>query len=266
MARRPRPATPKDGAAWVTGASSGIGKSLARRLAAAGWTVVTTARSEEDLSAEARAFNGPGRLVPMAGDVTDAGRMEEIVRAIEVEHGGLALLVANAGIYRPVDGADLDRKDVDATIRINLDGTVNCVIPAIAAMKPRRAGQIAIVSSVAGYAGLPTSSAYGMTKAGLYNFAESLKFDLDNLGILVQVVSPGFIDTPATAKNPFDMPFLMDVEKAAAEFEKGLGRTGFEITFPKAFTYQLKFLRVLPYCLYFPLVARSTGWSKKGEG
>ena len=116
-----------------------------------------------------------------------------------------------------------------------------------------------MVSSVAGYRGLPTSAYYGATKAALINLTESLKFDLDRLGVTIQLVSPGFVKTPLTDKNEFKMPFLMTVEDAAERLAHGLAGSGFEITFPKRFTSILKVLRCLPYRLYFPLVARMTG-------
>lgn len=257
-------ATPADGAAWITGASSGIGRALALELAGAGWTVVATARSAaalETLASDARDL--AGRIVPMPGDVTDAPGMAAIAARIETELAPVALLVANAGIYLPQDGLAGSAEAYSQTIDVNLKGTVNVLLPVIEAMTPRRNGQIAVVASVAGYSGLPTSAAYGATKAGLINMTESLKFDLDRAGIRIQLVSPGFVDTPATADNPFPMPHLMSVEAAAKAIAEGLKGKAFEIAFPRAFVRQLKFLRLLPYRLYFPLVARATGWAKK---
>ena len=137
-------------------------------------------------------------------------------------------------------------------------------MPVIDQMKTVGRGQIAIVSSVAGYRGLPTSAAYGASKAGLINMAESLKFDLDRVGIRVQLINPGFVDTPATKTNPFPMPYLMTPEDAVSEIRKGLADPNkFEIAFPKPFVRQLKALQLLPHRLYFKLVGRSTGWTKK---
>ncbi|WP_428696341.1 SDR family NAD(P)-dependent oxidoreductase [Stappia sp.] len=257
-------ARPGDGIAWITGASSGIGETLAERLAALGWKVAVTARSAGPLEAlRARAADGPGEILVMPGDVTDAARMAEIVAELEAERGPVALAILNAGVYLPVDGTAPDLAAFHASFDVNLKGTANALVPLVAAMKPRRRGQIALVASVAGYSGLPTSAAYGATKAGLINLAEAMKFDLDRLGILLQVVSPGFVDTPATKDNPFPMPHLMPVGEAADALIDGLAGTAFEITFPKRFTRQLKFLRLLPYRLYFPLMARTTGWSRK---
>ena len=144
-------------------------------------------------------------------------------------------------------------------VEINLLGVANCLEPAMKAMIERRRGRIAIVSSVAGYRGLPTSAYYGATKAALINLAESLRFDLVKHGVRLQLIDPGFVRTPLTDKNEFKMPFLMEVEDAARRLVGGLESEHFEVTFPKRFTWILKGLRCLPYALYFPLVTRATG-------
>lgn len=258
-------AKPSDGVAWITGASSGLGYHVAKNLAAAGWTVAATARGADDLEALAsECASLSGQVLPMPGDVTDQDAMSTIASDLASNHGGIALLILNAGIYLPLRASELKLSDFDKTIAVNLNGVTNCLVPTLDHMRQAGRGQIAIVSSVAGYGGLPTSAAYGATKAGLTNLAESLKFDLDLLNIHIQIVHPGFIDTPATQSNPFSMPFLMEVEDAADRLVDGLASTGFEITFPKRFTYGLKLINLLPYPLYFWLVNRATGWGKKG--
>jgi NAD(P)-dependent dehydrogenase (short-subunit alcohol dehydrogenase family) len=256
-------ARPDHGLAWVTGASSGIGKALALHLVREGFGVVVTARSHDKLVALQREATGPGRIIVLDGDVTDPRDMERVISSIEYDHGTLALVVLNAGVFKPVHGEDLHLEDFEETFAVNLHGVVNCLLPAIRHMKARGQGQIALVSSVTGYGGLPTSGAYGATKAALINMAESLKFDLDKQGIRLQIVNPGFVDTPATKENAFPMPALVTPEVAAAEIVSGLKGSGFEITFPKRFTYGLKFLNILPYWLYFPLVNAATGWKKR---
>lgn len=266
-AARRRAATPADGVAWITGASSGIGAALARLLAAQGWKVAISARSHDrllEIEQQGQAHVGIIRAFPC--DVTDAAAVAATVREIETAFGPIALGVLNAGVYLPVDGTDPDLDAFHTSFAVNLGGTANALVPLIAAMKPRGKGQIAITASVAGYRGLPTSAAYGATKAGLINLAEAMRFDLDRLGITLQVISPGFVDTPATKGNPFPMPDLMDVEDAAQAYAKGLNQPErFEIAFPTSFTWKLKLMRLLPDFLYFPLVARTTGWSKRGR-
>jgi len=258
-------AAPEEGCAWITGASSGIGRALALKLAGSGWRIAATARSRDALEDLCRAAEGlSGEIHAYPGDVTDTAAMKATCREIDSHLGSLVLLVANAGIYLPQDGLNADPEAFRKSVDVNLMGTVNVLLPAIDVMKARGRGQIAVVSSVAGYRGLPTSAAYGATKAGLINLAEAMKFDLDRAGIRIQVINPGFVDTPATRSNPFEMPHLLPVDEAAGQIVKGLGDPGkFEIAFPRAFVRQLKLLRLLPDRLYFRLIARSTGWDKK---
>src|SRR5690606_8449907 len=113
------------------------------------------------------------------------------------------------------------------------------------------------------YGGLPTSAAYGASKAALNTLASSLKFDLDHVNIRVQIINPGFVETPLTAKNRFAMPALVSVEAASRSIVKGLAHGGFEVAFPRRLAWTLKLANALPYALYFPLVARATGWNRK---
>lgn len=257
-------ARPEHGIVWISGASSGIGRALALKLAGEGYKVAVTARSHEKLvELQAEASGLSGSIVVLDGDVTDAEDMEHVMASIEYEHGTLAMAILNAGVYLPVHAEDLNRADFEKSFAVNLSGVVNCLLPAIRHMKEKGQGQIAIVSSVTGYGGLPTGAAYGATKAALINMAESLKFDLDKMGIRIQLVSPGFVDTPATRKNAFPMPALISVEEAARQIAAGLKSQAFEITFPKRFTTMLKLGRLLPYGAYFALVNRATGWRER---
>lgn len=256
-------AHPEMGLAWVTGASSGIGRALALRLVKDGFNVVVTARDHEKLVKLQHASTGPGKVIVLDGDVTDPRDIERVLAAIEYEHGSMALAVLNAGVYVPVHGEDMHREDFEKTFAVNLNGTINCLLPAVRHMTARGQGQIAIVSSVTGYGGLPTGAAYGATKAALINMAESLKFDLDKAGIRLQIVNPGFVETSATEKNEFPTPALVSAEVAADRIAEGLKSSGFEITFPKHFTYTMKLLNLLPYGLYFWLVNWATGWKTR---
>jgi NAD(P)-dependent dehydrogenase (short-subunit alcohol dehydrogenase family) len=257
-------ARPEHGVVWISGASSGIGRALALKLAGEGYKVAVTARNHEklvELQTEAHGLNGT--IIVLDGDVTNADDMEHTVAAIEYQHGTLAMAILNAGIYLPVDGTHLNRGDFERTFAVNLGGVVNCLVPAVRHMKMKGQGQVAIISSATGYGGLPTSAAYGASKAALINMAESLKFDLDKLGVRIQIVTPGFVDSEATRQNKFPMPSLISAEVAADEISAGLKSLNFEITFPREFTYRLKLLQFLPYSLYFRLVGRFTGWSEK---
>lgn len=255
----PRPATPQDGLAWVTGASSGIGTQVALDLARAGWTVAVTARREEEL-AKLAAEAPPNTILVAAADVTDADAVAKAAKAAEETAGRpIALAILSAGTYVTDSAQRFDLAAFTNQVNVNVIGTANALEAVMPAMLARRSGQIAIVSSVAGYRGLPRAIAYSATKAGLIAMAESLKFDLDRAGVMMNVINPGFVKTPLTDRNEFPMPFLMDVEEASRRIVTGLSRGRFEVCFPRRFAYILKVMRMLPYALYFPLVGRSTG-------
>ncbi len=248
---------PAEGCAWITGASSGLGRALARRMAAGGWSVAASARSADSLAtlaAEAGTLEGEIRPYPL--DVTDRTAVAATVAAIERELGAIGQAVLNAGTHRPVRAVGLAAADFRALAELNLMGSVHCLEALLPGMISRRRGRIAVVASVAGYLGLPTSAAYGMTKAGLINMAEALKPELDGHGICLQLVNPGFVRTPLTDRNPFPMPFLMEVEDAAEAFYRGLCSNRFEIVFPRRLAYLLKLLRCLPAPLAFAVTRR----------
>lgn len=248
---------PGDGVAWVTGASSGIGEHVALRLAREGWTVVISARRAEVLAAIGERAPKPGRIVPLALDVTDREAVGRAVAEIRERHGEIALAVLNAGTYQPDAADSLDAALFRATHALNVMGTVHCLEAALPAMIARRRGHLVIVSSVAGYRGLPRALAYGSSKAALINLAESLKMDVERFGLKTQLVNPGFIRTPLTDRNDFPMPFLMPVEDAAERMVAEMKSDRFEITFPRRFTFLLQRLRCLPYPAYFALARRA---------
>lgn len=258
---------PGDGVAWITGASSGIGKAVALELARRGWTVAISARRLEQLEIVAAEAAGlPGRIVAHVADVTDAAGLALVVETIESVHGPVALAFLNAGIAPYTRAGTFDISAFEQAFAVNTIGVVNGLAPLLARMAPRGKGQIAVNASVAGYGGLPQAAAYGASKAAVIHLCEALKFDCDLLGIVLQVVNPGFIDTPLTRKNEFPMPFLMQMEEAARRAVDGFEKGGFEIVFPRRLAWILKFVNSLPYPLYFWLVARATGWSGRKPG
>jgi len=262
----PYRARPQDGIAWVTGASSGIGRAVALELARRGWTVAATARREPELAALVNEIRAPGRIVPLAADVTDAEAVAAAVAKVEAEYGPVVLSFLNAGIYVPVSGTTIDVGVYRRTFDVNVMGTVNALAAVLPRMAARGRGQIAVNASVAGYGGLPRAAAYGASKAALINMAQALSFDANPAGVTIQIVNPGFVETPATAVNDFKMPFLLTTDEAARRVVEGFTRAGFEITFPKRFSYLLKALNLLPYGAYLALVGRSTGAADASAG
>jgi NADP-dependent 3-hydroxy acid dehydrogenase YdfG len=239
--------------AWITGASSGIGRALALHLASTGWRVAASARNEAALATLAATADG---IVPLPLDVTDADAVARAVAAIEAAHGPIALAVLNAGTHEAMTADDFSVATLRRLIDLNFMGVAHGLAAVLPGMRARRAGHIAVVASVAGYRGLPTGGAYCASKAAVIALCEALKPDCDRLGIALQLVNPGFVDTPLTARNRFAMPFLMPLERATAAFARGLGRRRFEIIFPWRFAMLLKLARMLPYRLFFAIVKR----------
>lgn len=238
---------------WIIGASTGIGATTARLLAARGARLALTSRGEARLREVA-----PGALI-LAADVNDAAALEAAARRIVGELGGIDLVLLNAGTYAPMRAWEFDLALVRSTFETNLMGVMNGLAAVLPVLLAQGQGSLAIVSSVAGYGGLPKSLAYGPSKAALINLAESLYLDLAPRGIGVHLICPGFVETPLTAGNDFRMPALITADEAAREIVAGLEAGQFEIHFPKRFTRVVKFLRLLPYRLYFALIHRGTG-------
>ena len=243
--------------AWITGASTGIGRTLALRLASDGWRVAASARGAEHLRTLESEGGGAIQIYPL--DVTDAGAAADVAVEIMRDLGPIDLVVANAGTHAATPAERFDAAVVRRLVEVNLLGAANTLAAAMPDMIQRRAGQIAVVASVAGYRGLPSAAAYSASKAALIALAEGLKFDLDRFGVKIQVINPGFVRTPLTDRNPFPMPFLMEPEEAVERIVRGLAGNAFEIAFPRRFVWILKLLGLLPDRLYCPLVAKATG-------
>jgi short-subunit dehydrogenase len=237
---------------WIIGASSGIGEACAKLFSSQGANLIISGRRVDALD-EIRSANSTTeseiKVIPM--DVNDEDSVNQASQQVLEQWQQIDLLLFVSGIYEPVRADKFIFSKVFKTINTNLLGPMRVLEKALPKFLIQGNGHIAIVSSVAGYSGLPKSLAYGPTKAALINFLESLYYDLSPKGIGVHLISPGFVSTPATANNDFEMPALISPEAAAAYIAKGLEDGDFDIHFPKRFSYFLKFLRILPYRLYF---------------
>ena len=240
---------------WIVGASSGIGAALAADLDARGARLALSARSAGRLRDVAEGMRDV-MLLPL--DVTDAGAFTPAMMQILDAWGGLDLVILNAGTYTPLRAWDLTTDTARQTVHTNLLGVMDGVAAVVPQMLRQQGGAIAIVGSVAGYRGLPKALAYGPSKAALINFAETLYLDLAPQGVSVFIINPGFVATPLTAQNDFDMPALISAEDAARRIVRGFAGGAFEIHFPQRFTRVMKLLRWLPDRLYFSLVSRGT--------
>lgn len=256
MSLNPTIAAWKDRRVWLVGASTGIGAALARALLARGAKVAVSARSAGRLRA---LVAGRGEALVLPLDVTKPDDFSGAHARIMKAWGGVDLAVYLAGTYQPTRAWELTVERARTHVEANLMGAYHMLPVVLPDMLARASGGVALVSSVAGYRGLPKSLCYGPTKAALINLAEGLFLDLAPKGIGVYVINPGFVETPLTAQNEFKMPALMTPEAAAAEIVRGFERGQFEIHFPRRFTSWLKMLRQLPYAAYFPAVRRFTG-------
>jgi len=246
---------------WITGASTGIGKALAIKFANEGWNVAASAR-RENLLLELCKANSSIYSFPL--DVTNSENTKIIFDDITKKLNGIDLCVFSTGTYDPNDEKEINIKKMQDVMKVNFFGTVNCIKAVEENFKEKKDGHISIVSSVAGYGGLPNSSGYGPSKAALINLAESLYFDYKKYNIRVSLISPGFIKTSLTDKNKFKMPFIKSTEFAANKIYKGLIKSNaFEITFPKELTLIMKIFKILPYKIYFYLVSKLTKIQKK---
>lgn len=243
---------------WITGASSGIGRALALRMAREGHRVVASARRAEELEKlRNEAAGAKGSITAYPLDTTKPEDVKSVVAQIEREMGPIATAVLCAGTYEPVLARELTAEKARPVFELNFMGTVNCLEALIEPMRARKAGRIAMVASLAGYFGLPTSAIYGGSKAALINMAEALRPDLSLDGIKLQIVNPGFVKTPLTDKNEFPMPFLMEVDDAVDAFYRGLQSDRFEITFPRRFSLILRLVQMLPYRLSLALTGKT---------
>ena len=251
---------------WIVGASTGIGAALAQQLARAGAKLAVSARSKDKLDALVAGFDGgasgtasPHLVLPL--DVRDAAALATAYASIVKQWGGADVTIFNAGTYSPMRADAFDLAHMDQHFAVNYHGVTNGLAAILPDYLQRGAERphLAIVSSVAGYRGLPQSLAYGPSKAALINLAETLYLDLAPKGIAVSLINPGFVDTPLTAQNTFKMPALISADEAAREIIGGFARGEFEMHFPKRFTRWLKTMRLLPYSLYFSAIRKSTG-------
>lgn len=242
---------------WITGASQGLGRSLALEAARNGERVVASARGRESLeSLVQEAASLPGEVVALPLDVLERDAVVAGAEEIAARFGAVDVAVLNAGTHQAIDSRELRTEDFRKLVELNLMGTVHCLEAVIPGMVARQAGRIAIVGSLAGYCGLPSASAYGMTKAGLINLAQTLRAELSLDGIDVQIVNPGFVRTPLTDRNDFEMPFLMEPEDAARAFYSGLQGKSFEIAFPRRFALIMRVLKNLPDWLFFSMTRK----------
>ena len=246
---------------WITGGSTGIGKALAIKFSNKGWNVAVSARRVELLNELCEQYEN---ITAFPLDVTQKDNCFEVFNKIKNKFSDIDICFFSTGTWNPKKEKNIDVEQMEEVFKVNFFGTVNTIKAVEQHFKDRKNGIITIVSSIAGYRGLPNSTGYGPSKSALNNLAESLYFDFKRCNVRICLVSPGFIKTPMTDKNDFKMPFLKTTEYAADKIYDGLvNKKSFEIHFPKTLTITLKVLSFLPSSLYFNLVGQLTKYQKK---
>jgi short-subunit dehydrogenase len=240
----------------ITGASSGIGEALALAYAAPGIFLALLGRDEARLRAAADACRQRGAEVSIcAGDVTHGAGLAAFIETVDAQHP-LDLVVANAGTSAGTGGGGESAAQTRRVLSVNVDGVLNTVLPVIPRMVARRRGQIALMSSLAGFRGFPGSPTYCASKAMVRIWGEALRPELAPSSVEVSVICPGFVTTRMTAVNAFRMPLLMSAERAAAIIKDGLARNKARIVFPRRLYFAVRLLAALPPALIDPVLAR----------
>lgn len=243
---------PRWNVVWITGASSGIGRELALKLADRGSLVAVSARSADKL-AELASLNPNIRAYPL--DVTNAQAASAVAARIEHDLGPISLVILNAGVWDLMSATDFSLGTARKSFEVNYFGVVNALEPVMKSMLARKDGHIAVVSSVAGYRG--GGAAYSPTKAALISLSEALYPQLKDNGVKLTLICPGFIDTPMTEGKPVPMPFRVGVVQAADTIIGGLERNKYEIAFPWQMAALMKFMRIAPNWLFLFIAGRT---------
>lgn len=233
----------------ITGASSGIGAELARQFAMPDIHLTLIARRADKLQMVANDCLSQGaRATIRKGDVRDGDQMKQIIEQAEGMRP-IDLIIANAGISGGSGNGIEPRRQLEKIFDINIDGVINTIYPAINHMNDRGAGQIALMSSLAGYVGQPSAPAYSASKACVKHLGQALHGNLAKLGIDVSVICPGFVKSELTDKNKFNMPFLMDTDQACKKIIIGLKKKKAIIAFPWPMLALVKIGQLLPHSL-----------------
>lgn len=232
----------------ITGASSGIGEALALHYAQPGIFLALSGRNEERLRDVAQRCQTKGAIVnPVSIDVSDRAAMQAWMTAVDENHA-LDLVIANAGISGGTGGV-MNGEPIHQARRIlaiNITGVLNTIEPVLPRMMSRRRGQIALVSSMAGFRGFPSAPAYSASKGMVRFYGEALRGSLREAGVEVNVIMPGFVKSRMTDANDFHMPFLMEADKAATIISRGLARNHGRIAFPLPTYVGAWFISILP--------------------
>lgn len=244
----------RDRTVWITGASTGIGAACAREFARRGARVAISARDAGKLDALAREI-GADRCVAVPLDATDRAANAEAVRRIGAAFGRIDTAFFNAGTWEPMDLKDFDAALFERTMAVNFQGMVNGIEAVLPDLVAGRGHLVGMSSSVA-WRGIPRAEAYCASKAAVRAMLQALRCQLLPHGVPVSIVLPGFVKSPLTDKNDFEMPFLMEADEAARRIADGVERRRSEIAFPFPFVAAMKLMAMLPDSLYTSIMAK----------
>jgi short-subunit dehydrogenase len=243
----------------LTGASSGIGEGLAFELAKRGAILGLVARREDmlhELARRCEANGGTARVFAL--DVTDADAIQNAADKLRAEFGHIDILIANAGIGgNNSETRELQPDAVKRVVDINLLGAANSVYAVLPQMLERGSGHLVAISSLAGFRGLPRSAAYSASKAGMTAFLESVRLDVQNRGVDVTIIHPGFIKTPLTSGRENKMPFIMELNDAIPLFIRAIEKKKKFAAFPWQLATIVRAARIFPAWLYDRVAGRA---------
>lgn len=237
---------------WIIGASSGIGYALAKELSKRGASLILSARSADKLETLKTELAGNHHVCPV--DISELESLQNALNFIQGNYGHIDSIINLAALYEPASIKDMNLDKTRLLLDVNIMGAFNLIHAALPILKSQNQGQLVLCGSVAGYRGLPNGQPYSATKAAIINLAESLK--IENPDLDIKLINPGFVRTPLTDKNDFEMPMMIEPEEAVNAIADGLLKNNFEIHFPKKFTFLMKLLKLLPNTLYFKIAGK----------
>ncbi len=228
---------------WITGASSGLGLALAKLLCKTGAIVFVTARNKAKLDGYFAQYEN---AIVLPGDITSREVNDKIVNQIVTQYGGLDCVILNAGSAEYIDIKDFNEAPFERMMETNFLSMVKGIAAVLPSLRLSQSPYLIGMSSSVAWHGLPQGQAYSASKAAIRNLFQGLNIELKPENIKVSWICPGFVETPLTDKNDFDMPFKISAEEAAKIILKQLSKQTTEIHFPKKFSYFLKILAFLP--------------------
>jgi short-subunit dehydrogenase len=249
----------RDKVVMITGASSGIGRGLALELSLRGARLGLVARRAallNEIVGEIVANGGKG--IALAADVQDATALRGVADRLRTEFGRIDVLIANAGIGLSEDAAEMQSAQFARVFNVNVIGAANSMVAVVQEMVAQGSGQIAVISSLAAYRGLPKSAAYCASKAALSAFFESVRLDLKGKGIAVTIIHPGFIKTPLTEGRHADMPFLMELQDAVQLIVGAIERRKKSYAFPWQLASIVRLGMIMPNFMYDWIAVRNS--------